>query len=86
MELIPHYNLMSLSVPLTFHVEMKIEGEGIRVENSIFQSKLSKQLLLIQVLVLANEFLQTIEDNQLWDSFMSGEIPLIVVELCSERP
>lgn len=27
MELIPHYNLMSLSVPLTFHVEMKIEGD-----------------------------------------------------------
>lgn len=26
-ELIPHYNLMSLSVPLTFHVEMKIEGD-----------------------------------------------------------
>lgn len=28
MELIPHYNLMSLSVPLTFHVEMKIEGDS----------------------------------------------------------
>lgn len=26
-ELIPHYNLMSLSVLLTLHVEMKIEGD-----------------------------------------------------------
>ena len=52
---------------------------GISVENSRFQS--TKQLLLIQVLLmLLSKIPET--PNQLWDPFMSGEIPLIVVELC----